>query len=475
MNPATARHLEVLGLARAPFPPTPDADAWFQTAQLDAALTEAAHGLRTRAGFVLLTGEVGTGKSTFLRRLMQQLEGEGVVISLVFNTFLQGPDLLVAVLRDFGLRTRGNPAADIRALNTFLIQRWRAQTTCVLIIDDAQNLDLESLELLRLLTSLETGQEKLLQIVLAGQPELRANLDDPAIRQLTSRICTHIQLRAMDARQLRHYVDFRLADAGNPEPGAPEPGIRVTDGAIRALHRHSGGNPRRAHLIMDRCLYGMYGRPPAQRVIDTRLVGTAAAEAGAKRPRRRVPMALAASLSGVLALGALALAWWPNEVSSTAVAPAPVVQPVTPAPVVPDAWQACLDALGGPPLQLQKIDPAWLQALPSRNGLCVRHAADGWRAAWRPGLDATDFVASGEASPRLLDVQALLHMQGLYDGRIDGRYGPHTRDAIARLQQRHRLPATGIPDPMTLHLLDALLADATLTQNESATSQHEHG
>ena len=97
MNPAMTRHLQTLGLERAPFPPTPDAAAWFQTTGLEAELAEAAHCLRTRAGFVLLTGEVGTGKSTFLRRLLLALDGEGVVTSMVFNTFLQGADLLAAV------------------------------------------------------------------------------------------------------------------------------------------------------------------------------------------------------------------------------------------------------------------------------------------------------------------------------------------------------------------------------------------
>ncbi|HET6396987.1 MAG TPA: AAA family ATPase, partial [Pseudoxanthomonas sp.] len=251
MNPALARHLQTLGLERAPFPPTPDAAAYFRTPLLERELVEAAHALRTRAGFVLLTGEVGTGKSTFLRRLLHSLESEGVVVSLVFNTFLQGADLLAAVLRDFGLEPQGNPAADIERLNRFLVGQWQKQATCVLVIDDAQNLTVESLELLRLLTCLETGQEKLLQIVLAGQPELRENLEQPRIRQLTSRICKHVRLAPMDAGQTGDYVAFRLAASG---PGGG--GIALEPDAVAELHRASGGNPRRIHLVMDRCLYG---------------------------------------------------------------------------------------------------------------------------------------------------------------------------------------------------------------------------
>ena len=476
MNPAMTRHLQTLGLERAPFPPTPDAAAWFQTTGLEAELAEAAHCLRTRAGFVLLTGEVGTGKSTFLRRLLLALDGEGVVTSMVFNTFLQGADLLAAVLRDFGLEAKGNPAADIETLNRFLVQRWRAQVTCVLVIDDAQNLTLESLELLRLLTNLETGQEKLLQIVLAGQPELHHNLEQPRIRQLTSRICKHVRLDALEAGDVGPYVRFRLTAAGNP-------GITLTDDAARALHHASAGNPRRIHQIMDRCLYGLYGLAADARHIDTALVRTAAAEAGARplrHPRTRLPLALAASLAGVLAVSLLALALLGGESRADDGASASIATP-TAAPHLARQddgardWNACLQRLGPDALQVQAVSEAWLARLPSRDGLCLRRLAGGWQAGWHAQLRAEHFLAAADdGHPRLLAVQALLRDDGLYDGALDGLYGPRMRLAIGRFQQRHGLPASGAPDAATLFLFDTLLAVRPTAPLPLPDTQH-HG
>lgn len=461
MNPALASHLRTLGLERAPFPPTPDAAAWFQTTQLEGALVEAAHCLRTRAGFVLLTGEVGTGKSTFLRRLMHQLEGDGMATSMVFNTFLQGADLLAAVLRDFGLKAGGSPAADIETLNRFLVRRWQDQVTCVLVIDDAQNLTLESLELLRLLTNLESGQEKLLQIVLSGQPELRRNLDEPSIRQLTSRICKHVHLDAMDAAEVGRYVDFRLAAAGNPEPG-----IRLAADAVAALHRASGGNARRLHLVMDRCLYGLYGRAPGDRTVDARLVRAAAAEAGARplRVRPRLPLTLAACIGGLLLASSIAMVLpgtdsHAGESASTASASAPAA-PALPPHDAEAAWNDCLRQFQGAPLQVQPVSEAWLAQLPSRDGLCLRRAGDAWQAGWRPALGPADFLAGGGNRDRIRDVQARLRAQGLYDGALDGLYGPRMRAAMAGFQDGRGLVANGLPDPATLFLLEHLPAAA---------------
>lgn len=477
MNPALARHLQTLGLERAPFPPTPDAAAWFQTARLEAERVEAAHCLRTRAGFVLLTGEIGTGKSTFLRRLLFSLDGEGVVTSMVFNTFLQGPDLLAAVLRDFGLDARGTPAADIETLNRFLVQQWRAQVTCVLMIDDAQNLTLESLELLRLLTNLETGQEKLLQIVLAGQPELRDNLEQPGIRQLTSRICKHVQLDVLAADEVQRYVHYRLDAAGNPSPG-----IRLRADAAQALHRASGGNPRRIHQIMDRCLYGLYPLPAQARVIDPALVHTAAAEAGARPlPRRsrraRLPLAAAASLTGALiaTLLTFTLRGADSRADDTLPPRHVALAPAVIAASHDDAdWNTCLRGLGQADVQVQAVTDTWLARLPTRDGLCLRRLADGWQAGWRTRLRAEDFLAAQDQRARLQAVQALLHADGLYDGALDGLYGPRMRTAIALFQQRNGLPSSGAPDPATLFLFDILLAARTAASPTSPETQH-HG
>ncbi|WP_374012297.1 AAA family ATPase [Pseudoxanthomonas koreensis] len=481
MNPALARHLQTLGLERAPFPPTPDAAAYFLTPLLERELVEATHALNTRAGFVLLTGEVGTGKSTFLRRLLHALESEGVAVSLVFNTFLQGADLLAAVLRDFGLKPQDNPAADIERLNRFLVERWNKQSSCVLVIDDAQNLTLESLELLRLLTGLETGQEKLLQIVLAGQPELRDNLEQPRIRQLTSRICKHVRLEPMDASQTGAYVDFRLAAAGAGD------GIVMQPDAVAALHRASGGNPRRIHLIMDRCLYGLYTQPDGRRQVDAHLVRTAAGQSGAlpARRRRRPPALATAASVGVAACLVLAgLGLRGGESRAEATAAVTTAAPDTPAPVpamagFDSAWQGCLQRFARGQAHLQPVSDAWAQRLAGRTDVCLRREAGGWTAAWPVTLRAEHFV-SASANDRVREVQALLHADGHYDGALDGLYGPRTRQALARFQAGNNLPATGAPDPATLFLLDARLADAlpaapSIPSIPTESMHHGHG
>jgi general secretion pathway protein A len=457
MNTAVAGHLQQLGLTRPPFPPTPDAACYFHTPSLARELAEAAHCLLDRKGFILLTGEVGMGKSTFVRRLLDLLEHEKVAISLVLNTFLQGEALLAAVLRDFGVEPAGDTATDVDRLNAFLIDRWHEGVTCVLVIDDAQNLGLESLELLRLLSNLETGQEKLLQVVLAGQPELRELLARPGIRQLTTRIVKHIALQPMDAAQARRYVDFRLAMAGAAGRITLEPA------AHRALYRDSRGNPRRMHLIMDRCLYGVLVHGDGG--IDASLLRTAAAEAGVLPQRART-----LSRSRRWALGAAALAMASGIVyagialhtptrTHLAANPAPA-RPV-PAAVTKThddatAWQRCLDRLSDPsipgnaaPLHLVPVPESWTGALRQRGDLCLGRPHARWTVACRPSLRVEQFVA-GEHTPDVLVLQTGLAARGIYQGPLDSLFGPRTREALARFQVEHQLAGSGTPDDLTL-------------------------
>ncbi len=464
MSSPVAGHLQQLGLTRPPFPPTPDAACYFHTPALERELAEAAHCLLDRKGFVLLTGEVGMGKSTFVRRLLDMLEQEPVAVSLVLNTFLQGEALLAAVLRDFGVEPAGDLATDVDRLNAFLIDRWKAQVTCVLVIDDAQNLGLESLELLRLLSNLETGQEKLLQVVLAGQPELRDLLARPGIRQLTTRIVKHIALSPMDAAEARRYVDYRLAMAGAAGR------ITLADAAHRALYRDSRGNPRRMHLIMDRCLYGVLGRGDG--VIDARLLRAAAAEAGVMPQRSRSNVR--ARRHGALAAAALVLATGVVYAGIALRAQTPHVAGPVASASAPDhgdaAWQACLSRLADPkthadaaPVHLVAVPEAWTGALAQRTELCVGHPDAQPTVAWRPALRAEQFVADRHA-PGVLALQTDLAAHGAYQGPLDSLFGPQTRDALARFQHDHGLAASGTPDDLTL--LQLALAPAPSAPNE---------
>lgn len=247
----TAFYLTSLGLHRNPFPPTPDAQCYFYTAHLDAELAEVAHCIEARKGFMLVTGEVGLGKSTFVRRLLDIVEPKGAVVAMVFNTFLQDRELLSTINHDFGIPPQASMALDMAALNTFLLKQAEEGKPCVLVIDDAQNLSHESLELIRLLCNLETDQEKLLQIILAGQPELLVTLNQNNLRQLKSRIVKHVHLENLSLDEVGRYFDFRLTEAGSAGR------LTLDPAACRILHRISGGNLRHIHLILDRCLYGL--------------------------------------------------------------------------------------------------------------------------------------------------------------------------------------------------------------------------
>jgi general secretion pathway protein A len=486
-------HLRHLGLARNPFPPTPDAAAYFRTARLDQQLAEVAHCISAGKGFVLLTGEVGTGKSTFLRRLLADLDDDAdaqVAVAMVFNTFLQGGELLAAILRDFGLVPCGKLSADLDALNRFLIERHRDGVACVLVIDDAQNLDLESLELLRLLSNLETSQHKLLQLVLAGQLELIELLARHEIRQLASRIVTHVRMQPLSRSELDAYVRHRLGHAGD------EGTVALSSPALHRLHSASGGNPRRVHLLLDRCLYGLVLQP--MRRIDLRLLRTADAELGDLRARRRWPRATA-PLAALVVIGATMLAAMqlPGAPSATAaattVAPSAVVSAAaerSPAAIAREAGAAaelaatstadaagnasaatasgskgasdggfadCLSRHAGEPLQFARLPAAATLSL--EHARCRSDDVSGTTVAWLPVLDPRHFVA-GQPRVDVERVQQLLAANGVYPGAIDGDFGWRSQHGLRRLQARHGLPVSGLPDPPTLFLLDAILAVA---------------
>lgn len=460
-TPAASAYLRHLGLARSPFPPTPDADSYFHTGSLQLELAEAAHCLLARKGFVLLTSEIGMGKSTFLRRLLDHVVREGAIASLVFNTFLQGPDLLAAICRDFGLEPGADAAANLDAFNRFLLRCWNEGTTCVLVIDDAQNLGIESLELLRLLSNLESGQEKLLQIVLAGQSELDDILATSAIRQLTSRIVKHVRMQPLNAEECVRYVEFRLEKAGAAEQ------LRIEPAAHALLYRRSAGNPRRIHLIMDRCLYGVIARGEPR--IDAGMVRAAAAEAGFLPTRRRWrhwPLAAAALLATGLASAGVAL--WP--------APAPTSQPAVVISNVPaeNSWDACLQRLSpsaGDARAVQVFDlPARFQpVLAHRDDTCLTRSGTRWLAAWRPSLPLAQLQAGLRSAAVQTLQQRLLEQQAFdsADGEsADGLFGPQTRQALARFQQRHHLPADGNADPLSLLLLELPASTAPTSSTE---------
>ncbi|OSM04315.1 AAA family ATPase [Magnetofaba australis] len=246
-------YLDFLGLERNPFPVAPDAETFFLPARIDALITETLHSIYTRKGFMVITGEVGLGKTTISQRILRVMDHNKVETALVFNTYFQGSELIEEINKDFGLpKAEGGLPAQMAALNTFLMERYRQGKTCAIIIDDAQNLSLESLEMVRMISNLETNAEKLVQILLVGQPELHEKLNAHEIRQLKSRIVLHAKVRPFDSDELKQYIHFRLNAAGSR--GA----VTIADNAFKAIEQRTGGNPRQINNLMDRCLYGLF-------------------------------------------------------------------------------------------------------------------------------------------------------------------------------------------------------------------------
>ncbi|MEO6690478.1 MAG: AAA family ATPase [Dokdonella sp.] len=327
-------YLEYYGLREPPFSITPDPRYVFLSERHRDALAHLLYGIGKggSGGFVQLTGEVGTGKTTLCRLLLEQLP-ENTRVALVLNPKLSPVELVETVCEELKLDIdgkRGSLKGLTDTLNAFLLDAYAQGLRVVLIVDEAQNLSIESLEQVRLLTNLETPTQKLLQIILLGQPELREMLDRPELRQLAQRITARYHLTPLDATETETYVRHRMAVAGC----ARIPFSRL---GLKALYQRSSGIPRLVNIIADRALMAGYARE--QDSLGERLVDRAADEALPGHARywmhRYGRWAAVALLVAAVASGATWLrAYKPAEPAPT---PAPVV--VAPAPVDAEAMR----------------------------------------------------------------------------------------------------------------------------------------
>jgi general secretion pathway protein A len=245
-------------LVRNPFELTPDPAFLFSTRRHNEALAALYYGIRRHKGFVVVTGEVGTGKTLLLRCLLKQLkESKDVAYAYVFNSLLTPNEFIQYVLSDFGLPASGRNKSDMLFdLNHFLISRAERQQTTLLIVDEAHHLSSEVLEEIRLLTNLETAEDKLLQVALVGQPELDEKLDSVGLRQLKQRIALRARLAPLDENETKSYVEGRLRVAGM---GA-EAGESFSVQAIAEIYRYSQGAPRMINIICENALITAYTR-----------------------------------------------------------------------------------------------------------------------------------------------------------------------------------------------------------------------
>jgi general secretion pathway protein A len=245
---------EFFGLAEKPFSLTPNPRYVFYSEQYRAALDQLIYGLGEREGFMLLTGMVGTGKTTLSRELLENLGSRKYRTALVFNPFLNGTELLETLLTEFGCTyPRGaNKKELLERLNRFLLSQLVEGRTCVAIFDEAQHLSSEFLEQIRVLSNLETEHDKLLQIILIGQPELLERIQHPSLAQLDQRVSIRCTLRDLSRAETERYIYHRLNAAG------AQGRIRFMPGAITRIQKEAQGVPRLINLICDRSLLAAF-------------------------------------------------------------------------------------------------------------------------------------------------------------------------------------------------------------------------
>ena len=352
-------YTQFFGLTEKPFSITPDPRYLYMSQRHADALAHLLYGISESGGFIQLTGEVGTGKTTLVRSLFEQLPDEADV-ALILNPELTTGEFLTAIAEELGIKVPGDRSvkALIDGLNAYLLDAHSRGRRTVLIVDEAQNLGAELLEQVRLLTNLETPKQKLLQIILIGQPELREVLSRADMRQVAQRVTGRYHLEPLNQADTTKYVRHRMRVAGAS-------GSVFRPAAIREIFRRSKGVPRLINVVADRALLAAYAQESRQ--IDRRLVRRAAAEVfgdrrtGAWRSRLAAGVA-AAALAGAAAVGTM---YWLDRFAGVPEEPVAEVQLPTaaPAPLLAEAREilAVQEPIGevddATPLALLLADP----------------------------------------------------------------------------------------------------------------------
>jgi len=358
-------------LRESPFNLTPDPRFLFLSAQHEEALTHLLYGIYERKGFIEITGEVGTGKTVLCRALLERLD-KTVSTALIFNSYLTKMELLQAITDDFGLQPRETTSKGyIDVLNEYLLNEFAAGHNAVVVIDEAQNLEPTVLEQLRMLSNLETERGKLLQIILVGQPELHAKLATLQMRQLEQRIAVRFHIHELTRPETEQYITHRMSVAGGAHA------VLWSRRALRLIHHHTGGIPRRINLLCDRVLMTAFVREThrVSAAIVRRSVQELASPWQSKRMcwLRRVALGVGAGLGllgliggGVLLWPTVQTQWYSRVVEQVlavtkhtpppAVLPQPAALPPPPAPLPPVSEPA--SAVAPVPATPELVPPA---------------------------------------------------------------------------------------------------------------------
>ena len=390
-------------LKQSPFSIAPDPRYLFMSERHREALAHLLYGVGSGGGFVLLTGEIGAGKTTVCRCFMEQIP-DNCQLAYIFNPKLSVEELLLSICEEFRIAPPANSASVksyVDAINTHLLASHAQGRNNVLIIDEAQNLSAAVLEQLRLLTNLETSERKLLQIILIGQPELRTMLARPELEQLAQRVIARYHLGSLSEDETASYIHHRLAVAGSTARAPFGPRL------MAQIHRLSHGVPRRINLLCDRALLGAYveNQPQVTRQILRRAAGEVFAEEGGRAPRAalRWPLVAGGVLAGALVTAALAWHFMPAPGPAAPVAA--VARPAVAPAVGPSAVPAVVAAAPVVTLDrnavLRQLAALWGEQLP---------AGDACQMAARAGLRCLQ-SRGGLAELRVLDRPAMLSLR----------------------------------------------------------------
>ncbi|WP_017665595.1 XrtA/PEP-CTERM system-associated ATPase [Porphyrobacter sp. AAP82] len=267
------------GFSGRPFQLTPDPQFYFESVSHKKAMSYLGYGLSQGEGFIVITGEVGAGKSTLVAHLMERIDPAALTVAQVVTSALDGAEIVHVIAQGFGLPVEGHDKATaLGAIERFLQDEARAGRRCLLVVDECQNLELTALEELRMLSNFQLGSHPLLQSLLLGQPEFRATLaQHPGLEQLRQRIIASHHLEALDAGEVEHYVRHRLGRVG----WQGRPGFEA--GLLDALYRHTGGIPRRVNQVMNRLL--LLGAIEERETLSHSMLGDVIAEMAADQNR----------------------------------------------------------------------------------------------------------------------------------------------------------------------------------------------
>jgi general secretion pathway protein A len=338
-------YLSYFGLEREPFHITPDPDFLFPSPCHKEAFAAVLYGVQQQKGFVVVTGEVGTGKTTLLRAYIQKLKGSDIQPIYVFDPHLSFEELLEAIMHECGNDTPGlSQFARLQWLRHYLIGCYENEKSVVLIVDEAQNMPVETLENLRVLTNLETTKDKLMQVLLVGQPELEEKLSLHGLRQLNQRVAVRATLRQLTKQESADYIRHRIIQAG----GSPDDVF--TSPAVNAIVAHAKGNPRVLNITCDNVLISAFGarQAPVKAPLVKEVLRDIAPKRSAADWKRYVPVAAAAGIAATVILaGSAAVMMFsqgpqPAPVEASVAAPAKDTEP--PVPVAAPEAVAKVDA-----------------------------------------------------------------------------------------------------------------------------------